>query len=386
MFNCLIESFDLKASPEAVASCFYDKDFDVECTYCAPFSVHYDGTVTGKQWPSCFLSWSHINLEVSYTIRYPEFKPAQGTWVIRQTGIYQKFNSKTSQNLFILFNPAPSTKLHQCAQTLVSKSPQSIQQDFFWLHKELFRTYFSAWRLYNAYLETLLIPIVGIYSMKSIHWLICSQANNAVATFIEELTETEYHHLTELAFLETRLVQVPTILAASRDVLEGLSGLCCEVTDREDERIAELSKSASVAFQQHIRECAGYTRVAECLQQRAQKITELLANTLSFREQLNAKMQNNSMIKLNKLITNLTVLYLPASFVAVGFNFPYLQSYITLTSHSLSLVWTSSILTTSHAGLWVPLSFGFTFSVLRLWLSLPISFIICWFRKHWWSE
>ncbi|KAI6760408.1 hypothetical protein HG530_009268 [Fusarium avenaceum] len=291
MFNCLIENFDLKASPEDVASCFYDKDFDVESTYCAPFTIQYEGTVT----------------EVSYTIRYPEFKPAQGTWVIRQTGIYQKFNPKTSQNLFILFNPAPSTKLHQCAQTLVSKGPQSIQQDFFWLHKEFFRTYFSAWRLYNAYLETLLIPI----------------ANNAVATFIEELTETEYHHLTELAFLETRLVQVPTILAASRDVLEGLLGLCCEVTDREDEKIAELSKSASVAFQQHIRECAGYTRVAECLQQRAQKITELLANTLSFREQLNAKMQNNSMIKLNELITNLTVLYLPASFVAsfFGMNF-----------------------------------------------------------------
>ncbi|KIL84973.1 hypothetical protein FAVG1_11843 [Fusarium avenaceum] len=291
MFNCLIENFDLKASPEDVASCFYDKDFDVESTHCAPFSVHYDETVT----------------EVSYTIRYPEFKPAQGTWVIRQTGIYQKFNTKTSQNMFILFNPAPSTTLHQCAQALASKAPQSIQQDFFWLHKELFRTYFSAWRLYNRYLETLLIPI----------------ANNAVATFIEELTETEYHHLTELAFLETRLVQVPSMLAASRDVLEGLSRLCYEMNEREDEKITKLSRSASATFQQHMRQCVGYTRVAECLHQRAQKITQLLANTLSFREQLNAKVQNNSMLKLNKLITNLTVLYLPASFVAsfFGMNF-----------------------------------------------------------------
>ncbi|KAJ9419264.1 hypothetical protein QL093DRAFT_2015466, partial [Fusarium oxysporum] len=71
------------------------------------------------------------------------------------------------------------------------------------------------------------------------------------------------------------------------------------------------------------RECAGYTRVAECLQQRVQKITQLLANTLSFREQLNAKVQNNSMLKLNNVITTLTVLYLPASFVAsfFGMNF-----------------------------------------------------------------
>jgi hypothetical protein len=48
MFNCLIENFDLKASPEDVASCFYDKDFDVESTYCAPLAIHYDGTVTGE--------------------------------------------------------------------------------------------------------------------------------------------------------------------------------------------------------------------------------------------------------------------------------------------------------------------------------------------------
>lgn len=322
MFNRLIKKFDLKASAWDVASCFYDKDFDIESTYCAPFTIHHNGNVTGKQLSGSYGSWSHINLEVSYTIRYPEFKSAEGTWVIRQTGIYQKFNTKTLQNLFILFNPAPSTRLHQYAQVLASKGPQSIQQDSFWLHKELFRTYFPAWRLYNAYLEKSLIPIVSIHSTKLINWLICSQANNAVATFIEELTETEYHHLTELAFLETRLVQVPAMLAASRDVLEGLVCLCREMTGREDEKITEFSRSTLAVIQQHIRECAGYTRVADCLEQRVQKITQLLANTLSFREQLNAKVQNNSMLKLNNLITTLTVLYLPASFVAVGFNCP----------------------------------------------------------------
>ncbi|KAJ4112391.1 hypothetical protein NW765_015462 [Fusarium oxysporum] len=113
------------------------------------------------------------------------------------------------------------------------------------------------------------------------------------------------------------------MLAASRDVLEGLVCLCREMTGREDEKITEFSRSTLAVIQQHIRECAGYTRVADCLEQRVQKITQLLANTLSFREQLNAKVQNNSMLKLNNLITTLTVLYLPASFVAsfFGMNF-----------------------------------------------------------------
>jgi hypothetical protein len=49
MLNHLIEKFDLKAPAWDVASCFYDKDFDIESTYCAPFTIHHDGTATGKQ-------------------------------------------------------------------------------------------------------------------------------------------------------------------------------------------------------------------------------------------------------------------------------------------------------------------------------------------------
>ncbi|KAF0641053.1 hypothetical protein FPSE5266_06818 [Fusarium pseudograminearum] len=218
MFSFLTETFKLNSSVWDVSSCFYGKDIDVESTFCIPFTVSQNGSVTG-----------------------------QGTWVIRQTGIYQKFNTKSCENVIILFNPAPACALQQKAEIVLSKVPQDIHRDFFWIHKELFNTYFSAWRLYNVHLEKILLPI----------------ASNAVSSFVEELSETEYHHLPKLAYLESRL---------------------------------------------------------------SQKITQLLANTLNFREQSLAKAQNTTMLRLNKsavFITTLTLLYLPPSFVATffGMNF-----------------------------------------------------------------
>ncbi|KPA42068.1 zinc transport protein [Fusarium langsethiae] len=256
MFSFLAETFNLNSSLWDLSSCFYAKDIDIESTFCIPFTLSKNGSVT----------------ELSYTFRYPEFKPTQGTWVIRQTGIYQKFDTKSSENTSILFSPAPSCALNQKAETILSRGPRNIHRDFFWIHKELFNTYFSAWRLYNVHLEKTLLPI----------------ASNAVSSFVEELSETEYHHLPKLAYLEGRLVQIPFLLAASNDILAGLLSLCQDVC--------------------------------------SQKITQLLANTLSFREQSLAKAQNTTMLRLNKsavFITTLTLLYLPPSFVATffGMNF-----------------------------------------------------------------
>ncbi|KAF5576378.1 zinc transport [Fusarium pseudocircinatum] len=143
-FIFLVDKFKLSPSIWDVASCFYAKDFDVESTFCIPFTQSRDGPIT----------------EVSYTIRYPEFKASQGTWIIRQSGIYQRFNHETQQNLCILFNPIPGSRLHQLVQDCVSKVSRNALKDVFWLHKEVFNTYFSFWRLYNVYLEKKLLPIV----------------------------------------------------------------------------------------------------------------------------------------------------------------------------------------------------------------------------------
>ncbi|SCO43017.1 uncharacterized protein FFMR_07173 [Fusarium fujikuroi] len=294
MLSFLVDKFKLKLSIWDVASCFCAKDFDVESTFCVPFTVSRDGPIT----------------DVSYTIRYPEFKASQGTWIIRQSGIYQRFNNETNQNLCILFNPIPGSKLHRVAQDCVSKVSRNALKDVFWLHKQVFNTYFSSWRLYNVYLEKRLLPI----------------ANKAVATWIEELTEAEYRHLTDLAYLESRLLQIPVILGSSNELLEGLSSLCRNWYPDSTRGDRASAMSALMEFQDHQLNCRAYVKTAEYLQKLTEKNTQLLANTLSFREQLYAKAQNDNMLRLNKsavFITTLTLLYLPASFVATffGMNF-----------------------------------------------------------------
>ncbi|KAF4948197.1 hypothetical protein FGADI_9825 [Fusarium gaditjirri] len=294
MLRFLIERFKLNPSIWDVASCFYAKDFDVESTFCIPFMVSRDGPIT----------------DISYTIRYPEFKPAQGTWVIRQSGIYQRFNNETKHNLCILFNPIPDSKFHQFLQDCVSHVSRNALKDIFWLHKQIFNTYLPSWRLYNVYLEKKILPI----------------ANKAVATWIEELTEAEYRHLTDLAYLESRLLQIPVILGSSNELLEGLSSLCRDWYPDSTGNDRDSAISALAEFKNHQLHYRAYVRGAGFLQKLAEKNTQLFANTLSFQEQLHAKAQNSSMLQLSKsavFITTLTLLYLPASFIATffGMNF-----------------------------------------------------------------
>lgn len=74
-------------------------------------------------------------------------------------------------------------------------------------------------------------------------------------------------------------------------------------------------------FKNRRTQCDGYTRTATYQQQRSQTTAQLLANTLSFRDQVIAKEQNGNMLQLNKsavFITTLTLVYLPASFMAVS--------------------------------------------------------------------
>ncbi|WXC53735.1 hypothetical protein QX201_013377 [Fusarium graminearum] len=265
MFSFLTETVNLNSSVWDISSSFYEKDIDVESTFCIPFIVSQNGSVT----------------ELSYTIRYPEFKVAPGAWVIRQTGVYQKFNTKSCQNVIILFNPAPACALHKKAEIALSRARLALTSP---------------------------------------------KASNAVSSFVEELSETEFHHLPKLAYLESRLAQIPFLLAASNDVLAGLSSLCQGLLCNTDDHLQESARTAMVQFNQQKSYCEVYSRGAQCLQLQSQKITQLLANTLNFREQSLAKVQNTTMLRLNKsavFITTLTLLYLPPSFVATffGMNF-----------------------------------------------------------------
>jgi hypothetical protein len=243
--------------------------------------------------------------EVSYTLRYPEYKESEDKWTIRQSGIYHRFDIATSKSLFVLFNPTPRSRAHNEVEKFLSGSPSWTKREPFWLHRILFSIYTPAWRGYIGSLERRFLPIT----------------NTAFATFIEEPLRLNYDNLSTLSNLEIRFLQVPAMVTSTTEVIDELCTLFESISRPHTE---------SQDLQNHRRRCLVYSRAATHLKERVQTIARLLADTLLLRDQIVAREQNRNIFQLNKsavFITTLTLLYLPASFLGVSVSPPaFIQS------------------------------------------------------------
>jgi hypothetical protein len=120
--------------------------------------------------------------------------------------------------------------------------------------------------------------------------------------------------LSELISLENRFLKGLANLASTVELLNELSSLD---SSTNADSVAILLPSV----QNYRRACLANVRTLTYLQQRARSTAQLLADTLALRDQVISKEQNASMLQLNKsavFITTLTLVYLPASFVAVS--------------------------------------------------------------------
>lgn len=186
--------------------------------------------------------------------------------------------------------------------------------DFLWLHRHLFATYQPGWRRYIAENESELLQIVRLNRGRQQYQKLIAilQRNSTIAQYINEPLTTGYEQLGLLVSLENRFLQIPTILSHATEVLTELLNLL---------RDEQLCSESNEVFQCQRRECGAYSRTATYLRQRAQTTVQLLAETLSLRDQVITKDQNMNMLQLNKsvfFITAVTLFYLPASFVSVS--------------------------------------------------------------------
>ncbi|KAJ5955057.1 hypothetical protein N7501_009336 [Penicillium viridicatum] len=288
MLDLLVAGHGIGPSFWGVPSCFYRRTDDFEVVFCLPFTESCSGSV----------------IEISYTLRYPEYKPQENAWVIRQTGIYHRYDKTTCQSLFVLFNPTPQSKAHSDAENLLRNLCPEVESDPFWLHRVLFTTYFPTWRKYIAVQEQRFLPL----------------ARSAVANFIGGQLGVGYDSLRTLTGLQTQFLEVSTILASATDLLDDLCTLISSGS------VTSTNHAGVHFYKNRRRECIANSHNAKHLQERAQIVSNLLADTLLFRDQALAKEQNSNMLKLNKsavFITTLTLVYLPSSFLATifGMNF-----------------------------------------------------------------
>ncbi|KAJ6105478.1 Mg2+ transporter protein CorA-like/Zinc transport protein ZntB [Penicillium capsulatum] len=239
--------------------------------------------------------------EISYTIRYPEYKLKGKEWVIRQTGIYHQYDTATHQSVWLLFNPNDQSQVQARAEESLRESQLEVEADPLWIHRLLFATYLPGWRHYLLSLESQLLPIKGLVE----------------TAFINETLRAGYDNLLALNTLQNRFLQIPTILASATEAIDGLGGTLPEISP---------GSAVSQELKNFRRQCATYSRNASHQQHRAEVTSRLLADTLSFREQVMTREQNKNIFQLNKsgvFLTSLGLIYLPSSFVSTffGMNF-----------------------------------------------------------------
>ncbi|KAK8089254.1 hypothetical protein PG997_004215 [Apiospora hydei] len=236
-----------------------------------------------------FVSCAEKQTEVLYTLKYPEFKMSEGKWPIH----LDEPNAEVANAGTGVSAPSGSPSYNLGRRLLAPSS--------FALHT------LPAWRQYIAAQEKEFLP----------------KANSTFATFIDEPLRLGYDTLSTLVALQNRFLQVPVIMEHTTQLSDELSGW---LVDLSDPHPSKQTIKFGAELRNHKRHCQANARSAEYLQRRAQSVAQLLSDTLSFRDQVEAKIQNGNMIQLNKsavFITALTLLYLPSSFVAsiFGMNF-----------------------------------------------------------------
>ncbi|KAI0169817.1 hypothetical protein GGR52DRAFT_485037 [Hypoxylon sp. FL1284] len=288
LLDLFVSKHGISESFWELPSCFYHRNDDIEINYCLPVSVNRVGS----------------SVETYYTIRYPELKPSSGKWVIRQSGLYFRLDSSTSQSVSVLISPTINSAAHQKIENLIlGVAGSTALQSPLHIHRVLFAAYFPAWRPYIASLERRLLP----------------ETSTTFATFIEEPLRVGYDNLSSLTSLDNQFLQASTLVTHGEDAIRELSAAFGQEPTPGALEVVE-------ALDNYRRQAVACCRTATFLQRRAQTTAQLLADTLSFRDQILAKQQNSSMLQLNKsavFLTTLTLLYLPASFVATffGMNF-----------------------------------------------------------------
>ncbi|KAI1457954.1 hypothetical protein F4805DRAFT_457142 [Annulohypoxylon moriforme] len=281
MLDLFVSIHNIDSSFWDLPSCFYYRNKELEINHCLPVTVIRNGSTT----------------EIGYTIRYPELKPNGEQWAIRQSGLYYRYDATTSQTISVLFSPTPNSTAHR----KIEESLLGINFDPRRIHETLFGAYFPAFRQYIAFLEAKLLPITS----------------STFSTFIEEPLRVGYDNLSALSSLDSQFAQTSTFLSHGEEVLHELSSILGQ---------EKMNTQTVGVLNNYRRQAVAHNRTSTLLQRRAHTTTQLLTNTLSCHDQLLAKQQNGNMLRLNKsavFLTTLTLLYLPASFVATffGMNF-----------------------------------------------------------------
>ncbi|KAM0121518.1 hypothetical protein ACP6JC_001686 [Aspergillus fumigatus] len=263
--------------------------------------------------------------DMQYLFTYAEDdNKGRGTvpWRIRQVCVFHRYDPSNSGNLWILLHATPQSKLQRQIEQTLSTSPAALLGEWSSIHLLVLSTYLNGWRWCIRNLGDEIEKTVDIA-------LTLDLSKPRTGDHKGGLT-----YLLKQQYLGDRLVPVASRIGVALTTLHRLEQINSFFHSR---RLSSDEEFQSVAghLTYYITSLEGHLQSVNVLERKVRGISDLLAVALTVENQavtidINNKMLdlNNKLVKLTnksldgnatvRIVTLVTLIYLPASFVSSG--------------------------------------------------------------------
>ncbi|KAF8246074.1 hypothetical protein K440DRAFT_685745 [Wilcoxina mikolae CBS 423.85] len=256
-----------------------------------------------------------------YLLRYPEQngRDYSQKWSIRRTGVYHHFDPNTKSSVFIFLHPVRGARTQARIKELCSspKSLKSTQAHPLRLHLLLLSSYIDNWRWY----------------LRDYGYELMGKEERALTIDIQDPDDytLSFEALLSLRHFEAEVTPIASMLTATLPTLHSLESL--------NETLLSVRAVNKGDYTQvcgrltiHVSRVKGYIISVAGLQRRTRSAIKLLADALDLKNQGTSAKINERILALTKetvddsatvrVVTLVTLIYLPASFIAtvLGMN------------------------------------------------------------------
>ncbi|KAE8382719.1 hypothetical protein BDV26DRAFT_288279 [Aspergillus bertholletiae] len=264
--------------------------------------------------------WNEQSIEVSYIFKYAFQKTnvdKPDSWTVRQTGVYQKYDTVTKHSTWIFLNPTKDCLFQQRLMDMLMSPPQCSQLTAhpLLIHNLLFATFFPNWREY-----------LGVHEAK-----VLTVSNTTMTERIQDHLRVNHRMLADIRSVEARCLPLQALFRSFDKTVQILHKANSALKDCGNVQHLPWHKMDQLLdnYEGH---ADAYLQAASFLQSRATTTAQLIADTFSFKNSHTAQEQSDYMLDLTsstvddsstvRVITVVTLIYLPSTFMAtlLGMN------------------------------------------------------------------
>ena len=251
-------------------------------------------------------------------------------WSIRQTGVYQSFGWTTKTSFWLLLNPRKGSAADNRLKHLINARDDftDFKQQSPLIGLVVLSTYFTNWRTLMAFYEQeeLRMVAIGVGSPVSVTYTDYYQSEIVISAEIHERLQFSHSTLSQLRRLENRLMLLPSIFNSLIRTIDKLDGFADLLKTHQGTSL-DAHRATKEILNNYKFMAEEYSQNAVFILGKIRTSAQLLLDTLNLKHQRIAQqVSENTLVLSNsaardsstiRVITIVTLLYLPATFVAV---------------------------------------------------------------------